>query len=598
MAFGGYNDASNHGHQKKKKIAVIGVSSVLLIAMVAAVAVGVSRSHGSSKANADNNGDQLSTSNKAIKTLCQPTDYKETCEKTLASAAGNTTDYKQLINAGFQVAVAELNKGIENSTTLRQLAKDPRTNQALENCKELLEYAIDDLKQSFEKIGAFDATKLDDYAADLKVWLSGAITYEQTCLDGFENTTGDAGAKMKLVLKTAQELTKNGLAMVVELSKYLTNMIPSINRRLLSNDDESVDYEFGGFSNNNRRLLNVDESGDYEITSWNTEANRKLAAITAVNIKPNVVVAKDGSGKYKTIREAMVEVPKKSNTTFVIYIKAGVYEEHVLIEKSMTHVMMIGDGPTKTKITGSKNFVDGITTFKTATVAVVGDYFIAKNIGFENTAGAEKHQAVALRVSSDMSVFHNCQMDGYQDTLYVHAHRQFYRDCTISGTIDFIFGNSATVFQNCTMVVRKPMDNQNCIVTAHGRTERREPTALVLQGCTITADPAYLPVKDINKAYLGRPWKEFSRTIIMQSYIGEFIQPQGWLPWMGTFAINTCFYAEVDNKGPGAGMTDRVTWRGVKKINLDHAQKFTPGKFIGGDQWITPTGVPYTSGLL
>lgn len=230
--------------------------------------------------------------------------------------------------------------------------------------------------------------------------------------------------------------------------------------------------------------------------------------------------------------------------------------------------------------------------------AVVGDYFIAKNIGFENTAGAEKHQAVALRVSSDMSVFHNCQMDGYQDTLYVHAHRQFYRDCTISGTIDFIFGNSATVFQNCTMVVRKPMDNQNCIVTAHGRTERREPTALVLQGCTITADPAYLPVKDINKAYLGRPWKEFSRTIIMQSNIGGFIQPQGWLPWMGTFAINTCFYAEVDNKGPGAGMTDRVTWRGVKKINLDHAQKFTPGKFIGGDHWITPTGVPYTSGLL
>uniref|UniRef100_A0A2N9HES2 RING-type domain-containing protein n=1 Tax=Fagus sylvatica TaxID=28930 RepID=A0A2N9HES2_FAGSY len=107
MAFGGYNDASNHGHQKKKKIAVIGVSSVLLIAMVAAVAVGVSRSHGSSKANANNKGDQLSTSNKAIKTLCQPTDYKETCEKTLTSAAGNTTDYKQLINAGFQVAVDE-----------------------------------------------------------------------------------------------------------------------------------------------------------------------------------------------------------------------------------------------------------------------------------------------------------------------------------------------------------------------------------------------------------------------------------------------------------------------------------------------------------
>merc|ERR1712071_92731 len=141
----------------------------------------------------------------------------------------------------------------------------------------------------------------------------------------------------------------------------------------------------------------------------------------------------------------------------------------------------------------------------------------------------------ALRVQSDMSVFYNYQMDGYQDTLYAHAHRQFYRDCTISGTIDFIFGNAAVVFQNCNMIVRKPLDMQQCIVTAQGRIERREPTGIVLEGCKITADPAYYPVRDLNKAYLGRPWKQFSRTIIMQTDIGNFIQPEGWLPWMGNF---------------------------------------------------------------
>lgn len=353
MTFDGYKDSSNTGHQKKKKIAIIGVSSVLLVAMVAAVAVGVTRNHGSSKTDGNaNNGGAVSTSNKAIQTLCQPTDYRETCEKTLTSAAGNSSDYKALIKAGFQVAVEELNKAIANSTTLRELAKDSRTNQALENCKELMEYAIDDLQESFEKIGAFDVSKLDEYLADLKVWLSGAITYEQTCLDGFENTTGDAGTKMKQVLKTAQEITKNGLAMVTETTQLLTNLnIGSLSRRLLSDEEQPVDH-------------------------WVSEGQRRLLAASVDSVKADVVVAKDGSGKYKTINEALKDIPLKSNKTFVIHIKAGVYAEHVLIEKHMTHVTFIGDGPTKTKITGSRNFVDGTPTFKTATV---GKFFTQYN---------------------------------------------------------------------------------------------------------------------------------------------------------------------------------------------------------------------------
>ncbi|KAI3428967.1 Pectinesterase [Psidium guajava] len=107
--------------------------------------------------------------------------------------------------------------------------------------------------------------------------------------------------------------------------------------------------------------------------------------------------------------------------------------------------MFVGDGIGKTIITGSKSVGGGSTTFKSATVAVVGDGFVARDITFRNTAGAANHQAVALRSGSDLSVFYKCSFEGYQDTLYVHSERQFYRECDIYGTVDFIFGNAAVM---------------------------------------------------------------------------------------------------------------------------------------------------------
>ncbi|KAL9322468.1 hypothetical protein ACSQ67_010521 [Phaseolus vulgaris] len=192
------------------------------------------------------------------------------------------------------------------------------------------------------------------------------------------------------------------------------------------------------------------------------------------------------------------QVPEKNKRPFVIYIKEGIYQEYVQVTKDMTHVVFIGDGGKKTRITGNKNFIDGINTYKTSTI---GDYFVAINMGFENFVGPQKHRAVALRVQADKSIFYNCSMDGYQDTLYVHTMRQFYRDRTISGTIDFVFGNALAVFQNCTFVVRKPLKNQQCIVIA--------------------------------QAYLARPWKNYSRTIIMDTYIDDLIHADGYLPWQG-----------------------------------------------------------------
>ncbi|GAV70988.1 Pectinesterase domain-containing protein [Cephalotus follicularis] len=312
--------------------------------------------------------------------------------------------------------------------------------------------------------------------------------------------------------------------------------------------------------------------------------------------KPNVTVAKDGSGQFKTISDALAAMPTKYQGRYIIYVKEGVYDETVTLAKNMVNVTMYGDGSQKTIVTGSKNFVDGVSTFKTATFAALGDGFFAKAIGFRNTAGPEKHQAVALRVQADRSVFLNCRFEGYQDTLYVQTHRQFYRSCVISGTVDFIFGDASAIFQNCMIVVRKPMDNQQNIVTAQGRIDKHETTGIVIQNCRILTDKKLEPVKTKIRSYLGRPWKEYSRTIIMESQIGDFIHPDGWLPWEGEFALKTLYYAEFNNKGPGAKLDGRVKWLGYKRINRQEALKYTAGPFLQGD-WIKATGATIHFGL-
>jgi len=190
-------------------------------------------------------------------------------------------------------------------------------------------------------------------------------------------------------------------------------------------------------------------------------------------------------------------------------------------------------------------------------------------------------------------------MDGYQDTLYAHTMRQFYRDCVISGTIDFVFGDSIAVLQNCTFVVRKPLENQQCIVTAQGRKEKNQPSGLIIQGGSIVADPKYYPVRLKNKAYLARPWKDFSRTIFLDTYIGDLITPEGYMPWQtpaGITGTDTCYYGEYNNRGPGSDVKQRVKWRGVKTITSEGAASFMPIRFFHGDDWIRVTRVPYFPG--
>jgi len=228
----------------------------------------------------------------------------------------------------------------------------------------------------------------------------------------------------------------------------------------------------------------------------------------------------------------------------------------------------------------------------------VGQGFLARGVTFQNTAGPSKHQAVALRVGSDLSAFYECDMLAYQDTLYAHSNRQFFINCLIAGTVDFIFGNAAAVFQDCDIHARRPDSGQKNMVTAQGRTDPNQNTGIVIQKSRIGATSDLLPVQSSFPTYLGRPWKEYSRTVIMQSSITDVIQPAGWHEWSGSFALSTLFYAEYQNSGAGAGTSSRVTWEGYKVItNATEAQAFAPGNFIAGSSWLGSTSFPFSLGL-
>eukprot|EP00253_Pinus_taeda_P030553 PITA_30553 len=266
--------------------------------------------------------------------------------------------------------------------------------------------------------------------------------------------------------------------------------------------------------------------------------------------------------------------------------------------KTKTNIMLIGEGMEATIVTGSRNVIDGSTTFNSATFDAVGNGFMAQDMAFVNTVGPYKNQAVALRVGSDQSVFYRCKIAAHQDTLYAHSLRQFYSKCKISGTVDFIFGNAAVVFQSCTLVPRKPGANQKNAITAQGRTDPNQNTGTSIHNCKITPDADLIPVKRSFPTYLGRPWKEYSRTVYMQSYIDGVIQPAGWLEWDGAFDFKTLYYREYMNTGPGSATGNRVKWPGYRVIkSSQEASKFTVAEFIQGNLWLQSTGVDYIDGL-
>ena len=270
-----------------------------------------------------------------------------------------------------------------------------------------------------------------------------------------------------------------------------------------------------------------------------------------------LVVSRDGTGEFRTIDEAIEVCRAFMDYTKVIYVKKGVYKEKLIIPSWLTNITICGEDRDNTIITwddhanikmpvgglDSEAAVKGkpMGTFRTYTLKVQGSYITLKDITIENNA-AKLGQAVALHTEGDHILVQNCRLLGNQDTVYtgVGGTRVAFYDCYIEGTTDFIFGPSIAWFQNCEI-----HSKANSYITA-ASTPAGQKYGYVFYKCRLTAD------KDVDKVYLGRPWRPFAATIFMDCELGKHIRPEGWHNWNNAKNEETARYAEYGNKGEGA----------------------------------------------
>ncbi len=285
------------------------------------------------------------------------------------------------------------------------------------------------------------------------------------------------------------------------------------------------------------------------------------------------VVAKDGSGDFFTVQDAVNAAPdycKQDETT--IYIKDGVYQEKVTIPTNKQRLHLIGQSAGKTVITwsdyakkiGPTGYEMG--TSATSTVFLYASDFLAENLTIENASGEGKEiaQACAITVDGDRVAFINCRFIANQDTIYTYGkgQRQYFKDCWIEGTTDFIFGASTCWFENCTILSKR-----NSYVTAASTPEGTE-FGYVFNNCRLIHNDA------AQKVYLGRPWRSFAKTVFINCELGDHILPEGWHNWNKPYAEKTAFYAEYGSRGPGASDGARVKWSHILKTK--ELKKYTP----------------------
>ncbi|CAA0811049.1 Probable pectinesterase/pectinesterase inhibitor 51 [Striga hermonthica] len=470
----------------------------------------------------------------------------------------------------LQVIQSALNDTTENLNKSKAMAKqilnestgNSNRTTAANTCLEMVRYSVYRIQQS--ALALHNAL-----LKDARAWLSAALAHQYSCWSTLKyvNETESVAKAMEFLNETLIPGTSSTLGMMVNYDVYGSSTMrwgpPKTER--------------------NRFWEHVAASGGGGAV-WKCGV--------PVGLKPDVTVCAKGCD-YSKVQKAVDGAPENLGLgkRFVIWIKTGVYPEIVRVPLEKKNLVFLGDGMGKTVITGSRMVGQpDVTTYNSPTLAVAGDGFMAKKITIRNTAGPIAHQAVAFRSDSDHSVLQECEFIGHQDTLYASTLRQYYNNCTIQGNVDFIFGNSAAVFEECTILVNPRQDNatksQQNPVAAHGRTDPGQLTGFVFLRSLINGTAEYMDLFRHNpntlSAYLARPWKEYSRVVFIECTLESLISSKGFMPWDNTtFALDTLYFAEYENQGPGRETKQRVPWS--MEIPPKHVSYYEPKNFIQAD---------------
>jgi len=338
----------------RKRIILVGVSAVLVAIIIGVVITVAVNNKGGNNGSQDASPRSISSS---IKAICSVTQYPDSCFTSISSMKGSnsTSDPEELFKLSLRVASDALSdlSSLVDSVTVP--SNDMRLKAAIGECKELFADSVDRLQDSISSMSPTDPNERLLTTAkinDLRTWLSAAITNQETCLDGFEGTTREDQLKpqFEAAMMNSTQFTSNSLAIVTGILGIMQDLHLQLHRKLLST------------------------SGTGQFPEWVAATQRRALLQAPGEIQPNVTVAQDGTGQVKTIKEAVEMIPKKSLYQFVIYVKKGVYEENVVLDKSKWNVHIYGDGMDQTIVSGSLNFIDGTPTFATATF---GESFIA-----------------------------------------------------------------------------------------------------------------------------------------------------------------------------------------------------------------------------
>ena len=310
-----------------------------------------------------------------------------------------------------------------------------------------------------------------------------------------------------------------------------------------------------------------------------------LAAILRDQPAANAVVDAGGGADYTTVQDAINALPQntRADRRWTIVVRAGTYHELVYVQREKRFVSLVGEDPLRTTISydldANRIGLDGkpIGTYRTPTVVIDADDFIAENLTFENTAGPVG-QALALRVDGDRVVFRNSRFLGWQDTIFLDRGRQYFEDVLIAGHVDFIFGGATAYFERAHVhcwgdgyitAASTPPERVHGFVFAHGRITGQSPDV---------------------RTYLGRPWRDFAQVAFLDTEMSGVVRPEGWHNWDRPERERSTRYSESGSTGPGARAAARVAW--ARPLSAADALAMTVTAVLSGPDGWDPNSVP------